>query len=227
MSEKEKANQQSTYLAYLPEIYRETDFIGRFLKIFEKVLSGIDDDVPLKHEVNEETHEYPGVDQLLDRICDYFDAGSAPLEFLDWLAGWAALELPEDWPEEVKRRLIPQIVQLYKERGTKDGLEKFLEIYFKDEKIKVSIDEWYSPFQVGVISTVGVDTAIGGGPPGFFTVKVFIPEPDLQLKKRSEKAIRMIIDREKPAHTYYRLEVVMPFMQIGVHSTLGKDTVVG
>jgi hypothetical protein len=37
----------------------------------------------------------------------------------------------------------------------------------------------------------------------------------------------MIIDREKPAHTYYRLEVVMPFMQIGVHSTLGKDTVVG
>lgn len=203
------------YLEYLPEIYRESDFTEGFLKIFEKILSGINDDVSTDH---------PGIEQLLDSIGDYFDAGSTPLEFLDWLGGWAALELPEDWPADVKRKLIPQIIQLYKKRGTKQGLEEFLRIYFGTG---VSVIEWYSPFQVGVTSTVGKDTAIGGGAPGFFIVKVIIPEPDLELKMRTENVLRTIIDREKPAHTYYRLEVVMPYMQLGVYSTVGKDTVVG
>ncbi|NIM10349.1 MAG: hypothetical protein GTO45_00030 [Candidatus Aminicenantes bacterium] len=214
-------NKQSSYLAYLPEIYRETDFTEGFLKIFEKILTGINDDV--SPDQNDQT-DHKGIEQLLDRIGDYFDADSAPYGFLDWLAGWAALELPEDWPEEVKRKLIPQIIQLYKKRGTKQGLEEFLRIYVG---AGVSINEWYSPFQVGVTSTVGKDTAIGGGPPGFFIVKVIIPEPDLELKMRTENVLRTIIDREKPAHTYYRLEVVMPYMKVGVHSTIGKDTILG
>ncbi|MDQ1354972.1 MAG: hypothetical protein QG657_5281, partial [Acidobacteriota bacterium] len=163
-------NRESSYLDYLPEIYRETEFTGRFLKIFEKILSGIDDGVFLEH---------PGIEQLLDNISDYFDADSTPFEFLEWLASWVALELPGDWPEEVKRKIIPGIVQLYKKRGTKQGLEEFLRIYFGDG---VSVIEWYLPFQVGVTSTVGEDTAIGGGPPCFFIVKLTLPEPDVQLK---------------------------------------------
>jgi phage tail-like protein len=210
-------NKKCTYLEYLPEIYRESDFINRYLKIFERILSGIDDDddAPL---------DYLGIEQLLDQISDYFDPDSTPEEFLGWLAGWVALELPENWREDVKRKLIQRIVQLYKKRGTKQGLEEFLEIYYGPG---VSIDEWYLPFQLGVSSFVGKENALDGGPPGFFSVKVIIPEPDLQLKAGTEKAIRAIIDREKPAHTYYRLKVVMPTMKVGVLCTVGKDTIVG
>jgi phage tail-like protein len=225
-------NRKSTYLAYLPEIYRDSDLTGRFLNVFEKILTGIHDDVPLKHEKDGEKHEHPGIEHLLDRIGDYFDAADTPREFLEWLAGWAALELAEDWPESFIRDLIPRIVELYKKRGTKEGLREFLEIYFRSEIFRdnvkdVFIDEWYSPFQVAVTSVVGGTTGLGGGPPGFFTVKVILTKPDIQLKAKAEKVLRSIIDREKPAHAYYRLEMVMPFMQIGVHSTIELDTLLG
>lgn len=210
-----KKNNKSTYVEYLPEVYRDSEFTGKFLKVFEKLLTGIDDGV---------LDGQKGIEQLLDGAAGYFDAEAAPVDFLDWLAGRVALELPEEWSQEVKRALIPQIVQLYKKRGTREGLEKFLAIYAGNE---VVVDEWYHPFQVGVTSTVGKDNAIGGGPPGFFKVKAVIPAADIQLKARTEKALRAIIDREKPAHTHYRLEIEMPIMQLAVHSTIGKDTVVG
>jgi phage tail-like protein len=208
-------NRKSSYLDYLPGIYRETDFIGRFLKIFEKILTGIDDGVVFGHQ---------GIEQLLDNIGDYFDAESAPSEFLEWLAGWVALEMPGDWPEEVKRNLIPEIVQLYKKRGTLEGLEAFLKIYAGPGVI---IDEWLHPFQIGVTSTIDQSTALDGGPPDYFKVTVVLPEPNVDLKIKKEKEVRAIIDREKPAHTYYDLEVIIPTMQIEVHSTINVDTLLG
>ncbi|NIM16385.1 MAG: phage tail protein I [Candidatus Aminicenantes bacterium] len=208
-------NRKSSYLDYLPEIYRETEFTGRFLKIFEKILTGIDDGIVL---------ERPGIEQLLDNISDYFDAASTPFEFLEWLASWVALELPEDWPEEVKRNLIPEIVQLYKKRGTLEGLEAFLKIYAGPG---VTINEWLRPFQIGDSSTIGESTALDGGPPDYFKVTVILPEPDVDLKIKKEKAVRAIIDREKPAHTYYDLEVIIPTLQIEVHSTIDVDTLLG
>jgi len=208
-------NKQSTYLQYFPEIYQESEFTGKFLKIFEKILTGIDDGAPLDH---------PGIEQVLDGISDLFDAEKTPLEFLDWLASWAALELPGAWPEDLKRSLVPEIVQLYKKRGTKEGLENFLKIYAGGG---VYIDEWLSPLQVGVNSTIGRDTVLGGGPPDFFAVEVILPEPDLELKAKKEAEVRAIIDREKPAHTYYQLEVIVPTMQISVHSTIDIDTLLG
>jgi phage tail-like protein len=205
----------SSYLKYLPEIYQESAFTGRFLKIFEKILTGIDDGV---------RPDQPGIEQVLDNLGDYFDARTAPLEFLDWLAHWLALDLPEDWPQEVKRRLVPQIVQLYKKRGTKQGLAEFLKIYAGPG---VTINEWLHPFQIGVTSTIGEDTVLEGGPPDFFRVTIIHPKPDIRLKMKKEQAVRAIIDREKPAHTYYDLEVIIPTLHIGVYSTIGLDTLLG
>lgn len=220
-------NKQSTYLNYLPEIYRDSDFTGRFLKIFEKILTGIDDDVLPDHVEPGGLHEYleqRGIEQTLDIMRDYFDPTVVPRDFLDWLAGWVALELPEDWPEATKRELIRRIVPLYSKRGTMEGLEEFLRIYAGPG---VTINEWLSPFQIGISSTLGKDTALGSGPPDFFTVKVVLPEPDLQKKLEKEKMVRAIIDREKPAHTYYQLDVIIPTMQISVHSTIKLDTLLG
>lgn len=41
------------------------------------------------------------------------------------------------------------------------------------------------------------------------------------------RELRRIVDREKPAHTDYRVEVVMPELRVGLQATVGVDTIVG
>jgi len=41
---------------------------------------------------------------------------------------------------------------------------------------------------------------------------------------RQSDIVRALIDLEKPAHTDYELELRYPTMQLGVHSTVGLDT---
>lgn len=216
------AYKPGSYLQYLPDTYQqdieEAAFIGRFLKIFERLLSGIDDE----ESINDNRVE--GIAQILDRVHEFFDPMRTPSEFLKWLAGWMALILREDWEEIKKRRLIKRITSLYRIRGTKRALEEYLKIYVAGD---VKITEVLAPFQIGVTSTVEKDTYLDGGAPHFFLVTVILPEPDLQLKLRREKTVRAIIDLEKPAHTFYQLKTIVPTLQIGRFSTIDKDTLLG
>jgi len=215
-------DQPSSYLDYLPGIFQQDAekgaFVGRYLKIFEKFLSGIDDEA-LSHVSIE------GMEQVVARLHEFFDPASAPREFLDWLAGWMALVLREDWEEIKKRRLIGQILPLYRIRGTKKGLEQYITIYLPN--VSVEITEVVTAFQVGEASTIGKDTYVGGGLPHFFNVTIVLPEPNLELKKVREEAVRAIIDLEKPAHTYYHLNTVVPTLRIGQFSHVGVDTLLG
>jgi phage tail-like protein len=99
----------STYLKYLPAIYSADDFLGRFLLIFENILSPIDRTVSNLHY--------------------YFDAQITPPELLPWLASWLGLALDERWPEAQRRALILAAVDLYQWRGTRRGLSEFLRLY--------------------------------------------------------------------------------------------------
>ena len=169
-----------------------------------------------------------GIEEKLDTIHDYFDPMETPLEFLNWLAGWVALTLieGEGWNEEKKRNLIARIVPLYKKRGTKEGLEEYIRIYVGGD-VEVSINEFLQPFQVGITSTVGMDTMVGEGQPYYFHVYMKLPAPNRDLLARKKRAIHDIITKEKPAHTYYGLTIKVPTMQIGVYSTTGVDTLLG
>jgi phage tail-like protein len=237
----ERPGQVSRYLDYLPAIYQQDvepgrpNFLGRFLLAFEQVLTGLGD------------VEDPGLEERLDGIVDpvggqlrlagihrYFDPGpypderaheQAPAEFLEWLAGWVALAVRADL-DELRRRDFPaQAVSLYRLRGTKEGLERVIRIY---TRLESAIDEMDSPFQLGT-SRLGVDTdgrsaPMGGGAPHFFRVLLRLPAPDPAARRRQEEIARTIVDMEKPAHTHYRLDVETPAMQVGVHSTIGVDT---
>jgi phage tail-like protein len=97
------------YLQYLPSIYRDDEFVARFLTIFEDVLSP--------------------VELVLENIHLYFDPGMTPEGFLPWLAAWVDLSLDENWPIEKRRKLIRAGVELYRWRGTKRGLKEYLTIY--------------------------------------------------------------------------------------------------
>jgi phage tail-like protein len=188
---------ENSYLRFLPAIFSEREQDGgspsleRYLRIFETIISGIE---------NDELNEKKGISETLDIIPDIFhprftflfdDAEKSflpPLtdnekinfkkhfvqddgidEFLRWLAGWVALVLKDDWELEKKREIIARIIPIYRMRGTKRGLEEYLSIYVGK---RVNIIGEVEPFQVGTTSRIGENSRVGGLPSHFFIVEV-------------------------------------------------------
>ena len=110
----------SGYVNYLPAVFQQDPFIGRFLLAFEAILSGSED------------AKQPGLEETIGRMAEAFDPQTTREEFLPWLAGWVALSLRADWDAPTKRRFIEQIVPLYRLRGTQAGLEQLLRLYTQE-----------------------------------------------------------------------------------------------
>lgn len=100
--------QRSKYLDYLPGIYQENDFLGRFLMIFESVFGPIE--------------------RTVGNIHHYLDPDLAPPETLRWLASWLGIVLDERWPIERQRDLVRGATGLYVWRGTHRGLSTILRL---------------------------------------------------------------------------------------------------
>lgn len=208
---------------YLPALYQPADpnaeppFLSRVLAAFEAVLLGRPDDTA-----------FPaiGLENTLDRLDQLFDPMTTPADFLPWLASWAALSLRADVEINQQRKFIANVISLYRRRGTKDNLQQLLAIF--TQSIPEIRETEIGEFQIGVSSKVGIDTIIGGGVPHFFEVSINLPRiSDATLRDRQIEIARALIDLEKPAHTHYALIPQFPTMQIGVHSTVGVDTVLG
>jgi phage tail-like protein len=155
-------------------------FVGRFLRAFETVLSGTDE-------------EQPGLETTIGRVADYLDPMTTEAEFLPWLAGWVTLSLRADWDEATKKSFIQQIVPLYRLRGTRAGLERMLELY------------------TGQLPDIDDDF---GEPAHYFQVQLTLREADPEQLQRKQEIARAIIDQQKPAHTFYALQVAVPTMRL-------------
>lgn len=130
------------------------------------------------------------------------------------------MALRQDATEAQQRRLIANAISLYRLRGTAEGIRQVLAAY----DIGVEIDEDLEAFQIGVHSTLGLDTRINGGAPYAFRVRAHLPVPDPAQLHLLRQRITAIVDAEKPAHTFYELSIDSPRLQIGVTSTIGVDT---
>jgi phage tail-like protein len=199
--------QPISLLDYLPAIYREEPFLGCFLRAFEELFSGLEEKVA--------------------DIATFFDPFKTRADFLPWLASWTAFSLRFDLDETQQRAFVANIIPLYRERGTKRSLERLLEIFTVGTPT-ITEAASLAALQIGKHSTVGIDTTLGGGAPHFFSVTVRLPKwqkPEIQLRQIA--IADALIELEKPAHTYFELKPEFPSMQIGVTSTIGKDTLLG
>jgi phage tail-like protein len=170
---------QSSYLGYLPAIFRQEPFLGSFLLAFETVLSGTDGN--------------PGLEFAIGHVADYLDPWATGADFLPWLAGWVSLSLRADWDEKTQRSFIQEIVPLYRLRGTLNGLSRMLQLY-TGQPVVIYDDFEDLPF--------------------FFEVQLTLSEADPALLQVKQQIARAIIDQEKPAHTFYALQIAVPTMRL-------------
>jgi phage tail-like protein len=96
------------YVNYLPVIFHDSEFLKRFLGVFEAI--------------------WEPLEQRQDQIAMYFDPRTCPVSWLPWFAGWFGIDLPVHWPESRIRALIAESAHLYRWRGTAYGLQHLLEV---------------------------------------------------------------------------------------------------
>ena len=104
-----------TYMRYLPEIYHEDEqskiFLERFLCIFQTLF--------------EETE-----DKIYSFI-KYLDVRATPQEYLPWLSSWLSLSFDEGWDSDNIRSFLERAPDIFRKRGTREGIEEILSIYLE------------------------------------------------------------------------------------------------
>jgi phage tail-like protein len=98
---------RSRWLQYLPYIYGEDEFLGRYLLIYEDLFG------PLA--------------QIVAHFDLFLDPRTAPESYLSVLADWLGLTLDDRWPASRRRAILQTAVEMYDFRGTKKGLTQILE----------------------------------------------------------------------------------------------------
>ena len=208
------------WINYLPGIYQDADeenadFLQRFLIISAHLTSGIEENLEFVHEL--------------------FDPRITQARWLPWLASWLAMPLLEGWSEEKRREIIQRTPELYRKRGTAEGLKLALRL-FADVKAEVHEGEWpYPGLVIGRSSTIGKDTVLS--PPVFasqcFTVE--LPDRKDEISRERLRSVQALVETEKPAHAHYalvfeRTEPVyerVPFLHVGKTGRIGVDARIG
>lgn len=181
----------SRYVRLLPQIYREIDFVGRFLSMVEQAF---DPDV-----------------QTLNTLWAYFDPLIAPQSMLPFLAHWVGWNLPNYLSLQQQRYLIRHALEIYRWRGTKRGLRLYLHLAtglpFDDRTSEsanpIGITEAFSQGFVVGSARAGEDAILGGGRPFHFSVHLRPPERN----SIDESLVRTVIEQEKPAFSTYDLYI--------------------
>jgi phage tail-like protein len=138
-----------TYMRYLPEIYHEDEqskiFLERFLSIFQTLL--------------EET------ENKISSFIKYLDVRATPEEYLHWLSSWLSLSFDEGWGSGNIRSFLERAPDIFRKRGTREGIEEILSIYLEKtvrnnlqgqsgSHLKKEKDEYSKKY---IISTIGDD----------------------------------------------------------------------
>jgi phage tail-like protein len=173
---------RSSYLKYLPAIYRDDVLMGQFLLIFESILSPIE--------------------RTIDNIASYFDPSITPGDLLTWLAFWLDLSLDPAWPEEKRRELVKSAAELYRWRGTRRGLSMYLKLYTGSEP---EIHEYTESMQLDNDTKLGSGAQLGSGEAWYHFTVILKVDKDSKIL---ESKVRGIVNSQKPAHSTYTLRII-------------------
>jgi phage tail-like protein len=160
----------------MPSVFQEDDFTVRWT-------SGLDDVLA-------------PVVSTLDCLTAYLDPATAPEDFLDWLAGWFGVAMDENLPLSSRRAAVTGAVDLYRMRGTPDGLRARLALA-SGADVEVTDSG-------GVAWSQTPDTEPPGEDVPWLRVRVFPGETGTV----TERVLDEMVAADKPAHVAHQLEVI-------------------
>jgi phage tail-like protein len=86
--------------------------------------------------------------------------------YMHWLASWVCISLDQEWlndtGKDASRRytkacaVIKEAAQLYRERGTRDGLTKIIKLFY-DWEVEIVERSWPRGMEIGVSSAIGLN----------------------------------------------------------------------
>ncbi|HEX2625729.1 MAG TPA: phage tail protein I [Candidatus Limnocylindrales bacterium] len=132
----------------------------------------------------------------IDNVDAYFDPDTTPEDFLAWLGSWVAASVDAGWPEDRRRAFVGQAAELYRRRGTADGMRDHVQIHTggQVEIIENGASGW-SPT---------ADGKLPGTPEAVVVVRVTVDDPDAIDKVKLDE----LVQSSKPAHVVHRIEVL-------------------
>jgi len=182
-------------MRHLPGIYHNQRFLARLLTAFEAV--------------------WTPLEQQIDHIDCYFDPRFVPSELLTWLAAWVGLDLDGQWPERRQRALIQNAIQLYRLRGTREGLALALNLFTGINPKDIDIQECFYETAAFGTGRVGDAALTGGDGPHTFRVTLRHAATDASNGTGADvpaamphvQQIARVIDIMKPIHTRCHLHL--------------------
>lgn len=134
--------------------------------------------------------------QVLDNFPAYLDPELAPPDFIEWLATWVGLVLDRNWPLERRRAMLARATELYKWRGTQQGLSEHVQLY---TGVEPEIED-----SGAVTWGVAPNSPLPGSNEPTITVRVRVGNDDDVDEQRLDR----LVAAAKPAHVRHRVEVV-------------------
>ncbi len=199
-------------------------------------------------------------EETIAALAERFDPATAPDDdragrWLDWLAGWQALELDARWAGGHRRRAVRGAFAANGRRGTPGGLRdaigSALDIHASIVEPATAAELWrlgddHGPLGVqtmlaaaeadgavlGRTATLGRSELIEAGEEGTPLFADLAHRFCVQVHAGelaadgARDALVALVDRERPAHTAWSLRVIEPRARVGVQSRLGIDAVV-
>jgi phage tail-like protein len=131
----------------------------------------------------------------LDSLAAHLDVDLAPEHALAGLATWLGVDDVEALPAKQRREAVRRAGELARTRGTREGLELALSLFFPDVVMHVNDHG-------GVVVSERVDDT-----PPVASVSSFDVVCDASLPPETQMAVARCIESWKPVHAHYKLRV--------------------
>ena len=176
-----------SWIKMLPSFYHENSFLQRFLFGFQMS--------DLKYQT------------LIDTIENQFDPSNS--DFVDWLSTWAGIKFAQEVNDKAKRRILHNIVRLYKIRGTKLYFVELL-AYLTGVSIRVEDEQEAESLHGSLLKRTKQSS------PSF---TIYIDDKlseDPVEEKNLLQIVYDVVDAEKPMNVHFK--VVYPFKEDDIKS---------